>query len=991
MSVVRLAMACAVLILSFVRPGTVLAQDDAAAFYGRPVVDVRFEIDGRIEPSDVLARVVDLRVGDPLDRDKVRSSMDRLNALDKYEGITPVVSAASDGVVIVFRLVPRYPVNRVDVVPGDTGVSAGAIRDEVRQRFTGASAGSQAGVRVAAVEDAVRRFLNDSGYMNAEASVSTEVEAEAGRATLVVTPKAGPLALIGASSVKGESVIEAAEVLRRAQARVGQPFRRRQIETRLTEIEDLLRARGYYEAQASLQFTQAATDRVDVVIGVDPGPRVELRIEPEGALPGPVEELIPIRRLRSADQDLLEDSKNSIERALRRQGYTRASAAFDRAVAADGRSLVVTYRINRGARYLVDRVEMPANLSIPTATLDALVDIRSGEIFDQDKVAMAKARLTDEYHRRGYYTAASLIETQALAERSTTSEAWVVVVASVTEGPRASISDVSIRFTGAHRLSDADLLEAMRSRVASPYVLEDTVVDQQRLIDLYRRRGFLSATVALERQASADGTSVALTISVAEGPQVIVGRITVLNNERVSEQQILEVAELVSGEPLGSGTLLAAQQRLLSTTSFRRVSVVQDRLSDEPEAHVLITVDEAPTITSGFGGGLEAGTRTRNTIDGQEDYLSLAPSGFFELGRSNLGGRNRSINFFSRFTLKPPSVPTDPLRDGRGFGFAEYRASVTYRERRAFRTDTDILVGLSSEQGDRTTYDFLRRGANVEFLHRLSPRVNVSGRYDLNFTRLFAERISLEDQPLIDRLFPQVRLSVVGTGISWDGRNNPVAATRGAYLTADTEVASRRLGSEVGYVKASFQASTFRALDARATNVLALRGQLGLARGFARAVRSIGGDGQPVVSVVSDLPISQRFFAGGSTTVRGFHVDRLGIYEPQCVPAGTICGVIDPTTGLSVGGNGVVVANAELRHVLRPTLAVVGFVDTGNVFARASDFDLSRLRTALGFGVRYNSPLGPIRVDVGFKLNRLTINEKRERGWEYHLSIGEAF
>lgn len=987
----RLAITCAFLLLVSALSGRVLAQEATDSFYGRRVVDVRFEIDGRIEPSDVLGRVVDVRVGEPLDRDKVRSSMDRLNALDKYENITPVVSTVAEGVAVIFRLVPRYPVNRVEVVPGDTGVSAGAIRDEVRQRFTGASAGTQTGVRLAAVEDAVRRFLNDSGYMTAEASARTEVEAEAGRATLVITPKAGPLALIATSSVRGESVIPASEVLQRVQARTGQPFRRRQIETRLTEIEDLLRARGYYEAQASLQFTQTATDRVDVVIGVDPGPRVELRIEPAGALPGSVEELIPIRRLRSADQDLLEDSKNSIERALRHQGYTRASAMFDRALAADGRSLVVTYRINRGARYFVDHVEMPAGAAIPTSTLATLVDIRSGETFDQEKVAIAQARLTEAYHRLGYYTAVPLLETQTLTERSTASMVLVALVVSVTEGPRASVSDVSIRFTGAHRLSDGDLLEAMRSRVSMPYVFDDTVVDEQRLVDLYRRRGFLSATVGLERQVSAAGTSVALVVSVAEGPQVIVGRITVLNNERVSEQQILEVAELVPGAPLGSGTLIAAQQRLLSTTSFRRVNVVQDRLSDEPEAHVLITVDEAPTITAGFGGGLEAQTRTRDTVNGQDDYLSLAPSGFFELGRSNLGGRNRSINFFSRFTLKPPSIPGDLLRDGRGFGFAEYRAAVTYRERRAFRTDTDILVGLSSEQGDRLTYDFLRRGANVEFLHRLLPRVNLSGRYDLNFTRLFAERISIEDQPLIDRLFPQVRLSVVGTGISWDGRNNPVAATRGTYLTADGEVASRRLGSEVGYVKTSFQASTFRPMDARATNVLAFRGQLGLARGFAREVRSIGDDGQPVVSIVRNLPISQRFFAGGSTTVRGFQVDRLGIYEPQCMPAGTICGVIDPTTGLSVGGNGVVVANAELRHVLKPRLAVVGFADTGNVFATASDIDLSRLRTALGFGVRYNSPLGPIRVDVGFKLNRLTINEKRERGWEYHLSIGEAF
>jgi len=152
----------------------------------------------------------------------------------------------------------------------------------------------------------------------------------------------------------------------------------------------------------------------------------------------------------------------------------------------------------------------------------------------------------------------------------------------------------------------------------------------------------------------------------------------------------------------------------------------------------------------------------------------------------------------------------------------------------------------------------------------------------------------------------------------------------------------------------------------------------------------LGPDGQPQLRTVQDLPISQRFFAGGGTTVRGFQLDRLGILETD--PA---LSVIDPTTGLSRGGNGLVIFNAELRRVIRKfydrNLAVIGFVDGGNVFLRASDLDLSRIRGATGFGVRYDSPLGPIRLDFGFKLNRLVVNGEREKGWEYHLSIGEVF
>ena len=136
--------------------------------------------------------------------------------------------------------------------------------------------------------------------------------------------------------------------------------------------------------------------------------------------------------------------------------------------------------------------------------------------------------------------------------------------------------------------------------------------------------------------------------------------------------------------------------------------------------------------------------------------------------------------------------------------------------------------------------------------------------------------------------------------------------------------------------------------------------------------------------MVQDLPASQRFFGGGSTTVRGFQLDRLGVDE-----------IIDEPGGLSLGGNGIIVANLELRRVVARLLGrdfgMVGFVDTGNVFGRASDLDLSRLRKAVGFGIRYDSPLGPLRLDFGFKVKPRTVGGSVERGWEYHLSIGEAF
>jgi outer membrane translocation and assembly module TamA len=133
---------------------------------------------------------------------------------------------------------------------------------------------------------------------------------------------------------------------------------------------------------------------------------------------------------------------------------------------------------------------------------------------------------------------------------------------------------------------------------------------------------------------------------------------------------------------------------------------------------------------------------------------------------------------------------------------------------------------------------------------------------------------------------------------------------------------------------------------------------------------------------LGQLPASERFFAGGDTTVRGFALDRLGIRHIPFQPVDTI-----DSEGLPIGGNGLMVFNAELRSTVRGESQVVGFVDTGQVFARASDIDFTELRSAVGAGIRYKSPVGPIRFDLGFKVHR----REGEGLTAWFISFGQAF
>jgi outer membrane translocation and assembly module TamA len=135
-------------------------------------------------------------------------------------------------------------------------------------------------------------------------------------------------------------------------------------------------------------------------------------------------------------------------------------------------------------------------------------------------------------------------------------------------------------------------------------------------------------------------------------------------------------------------------------------------------------------------------------------------------------------------------------------------------------------------------------------------------------------------------------------------------------------------------------------------------------------------------STEGQLPASERFFAGGDTTVRGFALDQLGVRHIPPQPGDTV----DPN-GFAIGGNGLAIFNAELRFPVTGAVGVVGFLDTGNVFARVADIDLAELRSAVGGGLRYKSPIGPLRVDVGVKVKRLP-GESRTA---WFVSFGQAF
>jgi outer membrane protein assembly factor BamA len=192
-------------------------------------------------------------------------------------------------------------------------------------------------------------------------------------------------------------------------------------------------------------------------------------------------------------------------------------------------------------------------------------------------------------------------------------------------------------------------------------------------------------------------------------------------------------------------------------------------------------------------------------------------------------------------------------------------------------------------------------------------------------------------------------------------------------MSAEGSIAARALGGEVGFVKSYLQLQAYRPLPFGEGVVLAGRVAVGLADGFPREVTI------PVPQTIEDLPVSERFFAGGDTTIRGFELDRVGM--PNTISQ----------NGFPIGGNGLVLLNGELRVPVWKDVGAAFFTDVGNVYERVTQIDLGELRGAVGLGLRYNSPVGPLRLDLGFKLDRRIVAGELERRHEWHFSFGHAF
>ena len=988
------------------------AQGEVDRFIGQTVVDVRFASDGRELNDAVLRDLSETRVGRPLLMREVRETLTHLFSLGRYGGAEVGASALGGGVALEYELRPVEIVERVTFAGPRL-----LADDEIRRAVTRVHGQTFASNQAAAVVETVRGVYAGRGYL--APGITPELLGRGDRRTLRLTIEAGPRARVRRWSITGPLAFH--DTVRARLGLVdGVPYDGAALDSELADYEVELRGDGHYEARLSHDVESLGESELDVLLFARRGPRISVTFTGDEVPGADVADLAPIAREASADEDLLEDAEQRIAAHLRRLGYREAAVTHTREGNPD--ALAITFDVVRGPLYHVGPVAISGNQAIPIGEIQAILDLTEGEPLVMRELDARLAEIEERYARLGFATVRAVREDRPAAEaagngngggnavrsangggagngvRAAAADGTVTQAIAITivEGVRTLVGSVAFESPGLLGLPPAALVSAIGASGGDPYYAPQVNADRNALLTLYLNEGFDQARITVDAAFSDDLTLVDLTYRIAAGAQVLVDHVLIVGNRQVDAETIRREVTLTPGDPLGLDDVAETRRRLNALGMFRRLDIREFSHGRDDRRDVIIEVDEAPGTRIGYGGGFELSQRLRREVRGARssavERIEFAPRGSFEIGRRNLWGKNRSIDLFSRVSLrrKNEAVLLAPEASSRTLGFNEYRVLATYREPRAVGLAWDIVVSGYVERAIRPGFDLFTRGITAQLTQSTDVAVSTTVGYRLGNNDTSNRALNQEDSDIVDRLFPSVRLSSFTASQVRDTRDDPVDPRRGTFVSLETEVAARAIGSEVGFSKSFASGSWYRQLPGVSRVVVAAGARIGVAWGFPRRIDAGGTQDAPdATRSALALPISERFFAGGNTTVRGFALDRLG--SPRTELGGTI-----DQEGFPQGGNAMLIFNTELRIRVTRAVGLVTFLDTGNVYDRIEHLGLRRVRSGAGFGVRYHSPVGPLGFDVGFKLGERYLfgdhhNSEPEQRWALHFSFGQAF
>jgi outer membrane protein insertion porin family len=485
---------------------------------------------------------------------------------------------------------------------------------------------------------------------------------------------------------------------------------------------------------------------------------------------------------------------------------------------------------------------------------------------------------------------------------------WTVAVFEVTEGPLQVVERMAT--SGALLFSPAELLAQVSIRAGGPFYSPNVQRDVGRLESYYLNQGVRGTKVAAVVEASGEDRFT-IVFRIEEGRRVRVGRILVAGLQVTRRSLIERELKLKEGDWAGSEAILETRRGLEKLGVFSEVRI--EEVPSGPEAETLvINLREGERNLISLGAGLE--TKNEPTsLDLAKNVIG--PRATAEFIHGNVFGRAAQLSLVTQFSQR------------------ERRAVLSWEEPYLFGVRVQTIFNAWLEREARVSYGFDRRGVSLS-----GSKILSEGWLSLTTLRWDTTTLYFLDVPEneVDRQHVPYSTTSASETLLFDRRNDTFNPERGAFFSGVLEWALPFFQAESDYIKSFVKYQQYVPIIGRWN--FSWTARLGLSMGR--------------------IPIHERFFAGGSNSFRGELFDELGPKDAESLRP--------------IGGKTIALFNFELKVPTFPSLpGLMGavFLDAGNVFSHRNDFSLSRLETALGFGLRYKTPLGPVRFDLAWNLN----------------------
>jgi len=480
----------------------------------------------------------------------------------------------------------------------------------------------------------------------------------------------------------------------------------------------------------------------------------------------------------------------------------------------------------------------------------------------------------------------------------------------VEEGRQEKIKSISVK--GNALFSQEQILNCLNIFKGCPFYQPDIQKDIERIEIFYLNKGVRGTEVKAQVQ-NIGNDLFSVNFSINEGKRVKIESIIITGNEITKKSTIRREFLIKEGDYAFYDSIRETKARLERLGVFTEVRVEEIPISPEKE-NLLFRFREGERNYVGLGLGLETKNEPRSFAVWNN---VVRPRGTAEFIRSNIFGSAAQFSLIGQVSLR------------------EKRGVVSWEQPYFFGLRMQTFLNAWLEREQRKSYSFDRRGISLSAIKSLSDKENMVLLTSLRFARTTLFELLTSESEVDRQLFPFSATSISGSFI-WDKRNDPFNPEKGYFFSSVLEWAYPLFNAESDYLKTFSKYQVFVPIFLGCTFSSTTR--FGLGRGR--------------------IPIHERFFAGGSNSFRGVEFDELG---PK-----------DPNSLKPVGGKALLLFNFELNFPLISSfksLSGVAFYDAGNVFERRKQVSLYSIQNAVGLGLRYRTPLGPVRFEIGWNLN----------------------